>query len=134
MKLRMMIALGLSVLLAGTGVSVANAGPDNSPQAEIFELDCEEIGLIEVAVTGNGAFSPGHIAGSNALLIPVSIEITGTFTPDVGDPEVFEETSERNAPPDADLITCTFEQSGAEEGGTFEIQGTVVGYVVGDLS
>ena len=114
---------GVLALSAGT----AFAAP-GGPNAEEIVLTCGS-DEITVVVAGGG-FSPGHVLDSNTKFIPISIAIEGTFTPTEGDPEMFSETMEKGAsPPNKELLTCTFEQTFTEPGGTAVIDGTVIGFL-----
>jgi hypothetical protein len=127
-----LIAGAVLVLAALSAPSVVSADPANSLRAEVFTLDCDKLGEVEIAVNGNGDWTPGHVIGTNQILIPVAFDITGTFTPAGGGaPEVFHDQQSRKAPKNKQLQDCTFHDEGSDESGSFVIDGTVTLYVVG---
>jgi hypothetical protein len=130
MRIKLFAAALLSIA-ALASVSSAYADPVGGPNAEVFTLDCEGLGVLDVAVTGNGPFTPGHVIGTNQILIPVAFEITGTFTPVDGEPQEFSDQSSRNAPKNKELFDCVFHDEGSDEFGSFVIDGTATVYVVG---
>jgi len=70
-----LLAFGVaSTLLMGT------AGAD--PKGNVFPITCDNGQSYDVAVNGNGEFSPAHDTASNATLVPVSF---GPFTGTVRD-------------------------------------------------
>jgi hypothetical protein len=70
------LTLGLSLGLAGPAAA--------DPKGEVITLDCGGTSY-DVAISGNGAFSPGHDTAGTSMLIPVSFgEFTGTVTDEEG--------------------------------------------------
>jgi hypothetical protein len=109
-------------------VGTANADPENSPNSEIIELTCTGgiSGTFEIVTNGNGMWTPGHVIGSNQMLIPYSFEFTETFTPTGGgDPEVFTESIAKKAPRNGRLAECTFGETITIPEGTIEFTGVV---------
>jgi hypothetical protein len=107
----------LSVTLA------APAGAD--PEGEVVELECDNLGAVQVVVFSNGAPSPGLVVDSNQVVIPYQLHIEGTFTPIGGEPESFVDDFEKPAPRNGRLDHCTFHQEGMDEFGAFELDGEV---------
>ncbi|MBC7307009.1 MAG: hypothetical protein H5T80_08760 [Dietzia sp.] len=66
-------ALATSALVLGTAVG-AGAAP---PGREVFTLECDDGVSYEVAVHGNGLFTPGRLLEGRGAIIPASI---GDFT------------------------------------------------------
>jgi hypothetical protein len=126
-RIKLLVVSFLAFVALG-GASTAFADP-GGPNSEIITLDCGELGEIDVAVNGNGDWSPGHVVGTNQLLIPVALDISGTFTPVQGEPESFSEQTSRHAPP-KELFDCTFHQEGSDEFGSFVVDGIVTAYMV----
>ena len=117
-------------LLAGLGIiglGVADASPVGADpkKGEIIEIDCEQLGTLEVVVFGNGPSSPGLAVDSNQVGIPYALHIEGTFTPVGGEPESFVEEFSKPAPRNGRLDFCTFHQEGSDEFGSFEVDGQV---------
>lgn len=102
---RMTLASMMAIVLMMLGIGVAAADPANSPNAQFFEISCENGETYDIVVGGG---NPGHIVGSNGLLMPVSF----TFTMwDLSTGEMFSETEplgngHRYGVQD-DLITCS---------------------------
>ena len=107
----------------------AAADPVNAKNAGFFTATCGATQL-SVVVNGNGVFSPAHVIGSTSVFIPTAFDLTFTFTPTGGVPEVETETSAKARQPKnavtcelpAALNTVTFPD------GTFTISGTVTGF------
>lgn len=118
----------VAVVLAGTSAAAA----DPVKHGEVLTLTCNNgLGTLQVAVNGNGAWTPGHVIGTTQILLPYELHITGSFTPPGGPAETFTDDLIRRAPNHGRLTTCTFSDSGTEGGGTFAIAGTVKARVVG---
>lgn len=109
------------------------------PKSELVPLECDNGKSYVVAVNGNGEFTPGHVVGGTAMLVPIAFgEFTGTLRDENGDVvETFTEegaTKGQSAKGVKDPVTCTFEftevSDGSDpefpEGYTFEGSGTVV--------
>jgi len=80
-------------------------------------------------VIGNGAFSPGHVAGTTSVFVPYSIDITVTFTPEGGGEPFVESDSATKPAPATDLMTCDINFSATFPGeGTVSFVGTVTGF------
>lgn len=119
-------------LLLGTAAAPATA----DPKGEIIPVDCDNGKSYEVAVNGNGEFTPAHDTASTATFVPVSFgEFKFTVTDAQGN--VVEQDTEPRidkgkgnaAKGKKSLITCEFSFSGTEDGLTFEGSGTVTGFL-----
>lgn len=138
--------LGYGLLALGTTAGLL-AGPVGAdPKQEIIPVTCDNGNTYDLAVNGNGEFTPGHDVDSNTVLIPVAF---GTFTgiirnaagAQVGDPIVEEGAEKGQSGKKAETVTCTvsfsFTNTGTETedgvppGGTFTGSGTVIARVVG---
>ena len=121
--------------LAATALTFGSAVPaaaDPVKRGEIFTLMCNNgVGTVQVAVNGNGDWTPGHVIGTTQILLPYQLRISGSFTPPGGPAQTFTENLTRRTPNRGLLTTCTFTDSGTEDGGTFSITGTVMARVVG---
>ena len=130
MKRTGILVLGLAVAAAALlgGVRTVSADPVNAKNAQTIEVTCDNgiSGTFEVVTNGNGMWTPGHVIGSNQMLIPYSFEFTETFTPTGGgDPEVFTESIAKNAPRNGRLAECTFGETITIPEGTIEFTGVV---------
>src|SRR3954471_8606257 len=93
-----------SCLLAAAA-PVASADPTNAKKGGLIRADCSGQS-VTVAVNGNGEFTPAHDVADTSVFIPTALDITFTFTPAVGPPEVNHDTSAK-ASPIKDTVTCT---------------------------
>lgn len=103
---RMTLASMMAIVLMVLGIGVAAAAPANSPNAQFFEMSCDNGETYDI-VAGSG--NPGHIMGSSGLLVPFSFTFTG-WDPASGE-VIFSETEpvgngHRYGVQD-DLITCS---------------------------
>jgi hypothetical protein len=114
-------ALGIAALSAGLAAP-AGADPKNG---EVIEINCDNLGSLEVVVFSNGPASPGLVVDSNQVGIPYKLHVEGTFTPTGGEPESFVDEFEKPGPRNGRLDHCTFHQEGMDEFGSFELDGEV---------
>jgi hypothetical protein len=114
-------ALGIAALSAGLA---APAGADPK-KGEVIELNCDNLGTLEVVIFSNGPASPGLVVDSNQVGIPYKLHVEGTFTPPGGEPESFVDAFEKPGPRNGRLDHCTFHQEGTDEFGSFELDGEV---------
>ena len=126
-RLTLIVAL-LGVLAASA--QTAAADPTNAKNATLATGVCGSA-EISVVVNGNGVFTPGHVVGSTAMLIPTAFDLTFTFTPaGGGDPEVDTETSAKSHTP-TNAVTCELPaelNTFTSPDGTFTLSGTVTGF------
>ena len=117
---------GILALLAlagsiGLGLGVAT-GVSADPKHGVLPLECDELGSLEIAVTGN-AFTPGPVAARAQMGVPYAITIAGSVP--VGEPEPILHVIERRAPAHDRLDHCTLHQEGVDKLGTFVVDGDV---------
>ncbi len=126
--LRRFAALAIAALAVGIfAVGTASADPVRAKNATFVPATCDGQALTFV-VNGNGAFTPAHVVGSTSVFIPVAFDLTFTFTPVAGAPEVGSETSSKHNTRGA-VTVCSINFSETEPGvGTFSIAGTVTGF------
>lgn len=123
MFMRLCAAVG-TCLIAAVGFAPSAAA---DPKTEVIPITCDGQ-EVEVAVNGNGDFTPGHLVGGTAVYVVQSIDATFTFTPTGGDPET-ETLTRSKGNVHGDTVTCTFELSETSPEGTFTASGTVVVFV-----
>ena len=100
------------LVIASSFVSAGAASAD--PKGEVVPLVCDNGVTYQVAVNGNGEFSPGHDLASTAVLIPTAFgEFHGTVTDSAGnvvdeftDPAMIKGNAGNH--PRATTTTCTF--------------------------
>ena len=105
-----MLAIVASLVLVTAGTAVAD--PTNAKRADFLTLECDVLGEIDIVANGNGLWTPGHVVGSNVILIPYKFHFEFTFE---GGTDVFD--AEKKAPNTSQLDVCTF--GGEEEEGSF---------------
>jgi hypothetical protein len=78
MRVRSAVAItGLAIAATLGSASAASADPKGEP----VPVTCDNGVTYEVAVNGNGAFTPGHDLASTTILVPTSFgEFHGTVT------------------------------------------------------
>jgi hypothetical protein len=126
-----MTTLGAVIaLLTLVSAGVASAAPTNAPKGQVLDIVCDNGHSYTIAVNGNGDFSPGHIIdGGSGNLIPVSFELVLTDAAgNVVDSVTFSKPGEKNGVA-GDLIACTFEVTIEDQGQTYTVHGTVVGFL-----
>lgn len=126
--LRRVTVIALFAIVLGVFAQAASADPVNAKKSSTFIANCGGPNLI-VVVNGNGVFTPAHVIGSTAVFIPTAFNLTFTFTPTGGPPEVEQDTSSK-AGPIKNTTTCTLPLQTVFSGpeGTATIQGTVTGF------
>ena len=106
-----------ALIVAGLVIasSIASAGAVSAdPKGEVVPLVCDNGVTYQVAVNGNGEFSPGHDLASTSVLVPTAFgEFHGTVTDSAGnvvdeftDPAITKGSSGDQAR--ATTTTCTF--------------------------
>ena len=112
-----------AALIVAVPATAAQADPK---KGDTFTLDCDNGQTYGITVFSNGTWSPGLLTDGNGVVRPVALNVTGTFTPTGGVPQVvFEEESAKNIGSKTETTDCTFNESAPEEGGTFTIEGFV---------
>lgn len=109
------LGTGFAVSL-GLGLGLAAPAQADPPRVPI-DLVCDEIGPVTITVPGNGAYTPGLVAGSTLVGIPYAFTFSGTFTPNGGEPQPFFESYGRPAPAHDRLDRCTFTSVSEDEFG-----------------
>jgi hypothetical protein len=121
---RLCAVLGTAIV-AMTAIAT-NAAAD--PKGDIIPLTCDNGQTVEVAVNGNGDFTPGHLVGGTAVYVVQSLDATFTFTPP-GGPTETQHFARSKGNVHGDLVTCTFDFTETSPEGTFHGFGTVVVFV-----
>jgi hypothetical protein len=123
--------LALFAVVFTVFAQTASADPVNAKGANVVTLSCPAPqGLIQVAVNGNGDFTPGHVLGSTALFVPTALNLTFTGTPTGGAPESETQTTAKARQP-SNAIECQVPKelnTFTSPEGTFSISGTVSGF------
>jgi hypothetical protein len=128
MKLRVIVAAALLACAALVTTSVAGADPIHAKRATRVEAICSGK-TVMVVVNGNGRFTPAHDLASTSVFIPTAFDVTFTFTPTGGSPQVMHNTATKRARI-RNTTTCTIPLQTIFSGpqGTTTIQGTVTGF------
>ena len=115
-------AAGALALVQGAG-----ADPTNAKSALIVDLTCDNGQSYQVAVNGDGEFTPAHVIGSSSVFIPQAFNLTFSFTPPGGPTESETDTSsKRNV--HGNLTTCSIDFTQETPEGTFSLSGTATGF------
>jgi hypothetical protein len=131
-----MVRRGLLFMLVlvsvGAWAQVASADPVNAKNVGIFTAVCGSQ-QVQVAVNGNGVFTPAHVIGSTAVFVPTAFNLTFAFTPTGGATETETETSAKHNQPKG-AVTCALPaalNTVTVPEGTFVLSGTVTGFFTG---
>jgi hypothetical protein len=126
-----LVTLGAVIaLLTLLSAGVVSAAPTNAAKGQVLDLVCDNGHTYMIAVNGNGDFSPGHIIdGGTGNLIPVSFELVWTDEQgSVIGSDAFSKPGVKNGV-NGDLIACTFEETFEDQGQTYTVSGTVIGFL-----
>jgi hypothetical protein len=126
---RPILGIAMAVVLAAAVIApVAGADPTRGKNVTQLHGVCGSK-TINVVVNGNGEFTPAHDLASTSVFIPTAFNLTFTFTPTVGTPQVDLDTSAKKARI-ANTVTCTIplQTIFSNPQGTATIQGTVTGF------
>jgi hypothetical protein len=122
---RLCVTLTLGALMMAALIQGAAADPINAKNAFTFTATCdgEQVAFV---VNGAGAFTPAHVVGTTAVLIPEVFDLTFSFTPPGGPTETETFTAAKNNPKGD--VTCSLNASETTPEGTFRVVGTVTGF------
>ncbi|SOC51830.1 hypothetical protein [Ornithinimicrobium cerasi] len=141
--MRMPALTAATAALLLVGAASASAQP---PWAEPIELHCDDGQHYEVWVNGSGTFTPGNVAGSTQMLVPVWFgDNVSTITPPGGSPVIEtgpDEAKGKGMVMDRvrrDLLYCTYSDSftltepemGYPAGTVVTFEGAVRGFLTG---
>ena len=125
---RGVILLGICALSVAALAPSAVADPSQATNSLQLELVCNGTPY-QVAVNGNGKFTPAHILDSTGVVVPYSLDLTFTFTPPGGPTQTQTQTASKGGPHKG-AVDCTIPfQSFSGPQGTFTIQGTATGFL-----
>ena len=139
--MRLMRGAAAAAVLSGVVLSVAPASPAGAdPKGEVVHVVCDDGSTYDVAVAGNGRWTPGHDTGSSTMLIPVAFGEThiqifddeGALVDEFVDPAATKHASAATA----GTLTCTFTETEVSDGSdpelpagfTVVVSGTVTGF------
>ena len=105
----------------------ALADPVNAKNSLVIPASCDNGKSYQVAVNGNGEFTPAHDLGSTSVFVPQAFDLTFEFTPTDGSPESETDTSAKHNV-HGDLTTCTIDFTQTFPDGSFHLFGTVTGF------
>jgi hypothetical protein len=116
----------VAVLGAALGMSFGVVSPAVAdPKGDPIEIQCDELGSLQVVVNGNGFLTPGHVVGSTQVGVPYALRTEGTFTPVGGEPEHFIDEFARPAPRNQRLDHCSLHDEVSGEFGSLVVDGEV---------
>jgi hypothetical protein len=121
------IVIAIATIGALALVQGAMADPVNAKNGLVIPASCDNGQSYQIAVNGNGEFTPGHIVGSTSILVPEAFNITFEFTPTGGAPESETDTSAKHNV-HGNVTTCSIDFTQTFPEGSFHIFGTVTGF------
>jgi len=120
--------LALLTLVVGVAVQTASADPVNAKGGSpILTLVCGNDSY-QVVSNGNGIPTPAHVVDSTAVFIPVTLDLTFSFTPTGGTPEIDTQTLAKKGPANGKILSCSLPaelNTFTFPEGTFTISGSV---------
>jgi len=122
--------MALVATLCFAAAHSAAADPVNAKNAGFFTATCGATQVM-VVVNGNGVFTPAHVIGSTSVFVPTAFDLTFSFTPTGGVPEIETETSAKAHQP-GNAVTCELPaalNTFTTPEGTFTLSGTVTGFL-----
>jgi hypothetical protein len=122
---RLCVALTLAILMLAALAQGAAADPINSKNSSVFPATCDGQEVLFV-VTGIGNFSPAHVVGSTAVLIPESFDVIIEFTPPGGPTQT--QTFTGSKPNPHGEVSCSADVSETTPEGTFRLVATATGF------
>lgn len=128
MRSRTLAVVPAAVLAVALMPGAASA----APESETLQMQCGEQTLT-VVVKGRGAFTPGHVVGTNQLLIPVYfgpqsyvVRVDGEIVEEGVDPATLAKGQSAAKNPRA-TVECTFSATFVEEDAVITVDGSVTG-------
>jgi hypothetical protein len=135
------LAAGLCIAAATVAVaaSPATADPIRPKNAFFVQAFCDNgqtLGVVVNSANGQGqgaqdkdtaVFTPAHVIGTNEIFHPTTLDLIFTFAPNDGPLERTSEFATR--PNQTGDVTCDISSIGTTPEGTFELSGTVVGWL-----
>jgi opacity protein-like surface antigen len=127
------LRFGVLVALVAVTVAVlaqaASADPTHAKSSAVITAICGEEQM-QFSVNGNGVFTPGHVIGGTAMLVPTAFDLTFSFTPPGGPTESETDTAAKHNQTKG-TVTCDIPaalNTFTSPEGTFTISGTVTGF------
>lgn len=132
--IRYLFAFAVAAGLFAAGLLTAPSPTANAerPNVPLVSLECGAGGSFEVIVNG-GRFGVARDTESGKIFVPFAFRnVAGTFTNNEGTVFEFEEEDiSHPAPPNKDVLECTFDATFEDDDGTGEVSGEVSVFVVG---
>ena len=127
--LKRVIPILASALLALALFGAAAAAPVKSPNAEPFDVECDNGEDYTIVVIGRGQAAAHSTGPDKTVFVPVSFSFK-YFVEGEHQPAFDEEHHKGNPPRNRELISCTFSFEFEEPGvGTVQAEATVVGFI-----
>ena len=125
---RITMAFALSVIAMAALAGAASADPVKAKGSLLVPATCGGQPVV-LATNGNGTFTPGHVVGSTAVIVPQSFDLTFSFTPPGGPTESDTNTAEHHNV-HGDLVTCDIDFTQTNpDGSSFSLVGSATGFV-----
>ena len=125
---RTLLAVLCALGLVGLSATGAAAKPGHGSKSFSGTFTCTDGSQVTVALSGNGRFSAAHLVPSNAPVVPLRLDITGTENGQV----IFcVQVSKKRLKPHKTTLTCsgTFTDTDPNTGQPITITIDVVGFL-----
>jgi hypothetical protein len=140
---RLAFSAALAALTVGAAAGTAGAAPTGAKNAFVFPATCNGRAVTLVVNSANGQgqgtqnntkgqgnFAPAHVAGSNQVFLPLSLDLQFTFTTPDGQSFTFPLLASHGSR--SGTTTCEINYTQTDpQGGTFSIVGTATGRFAG---
>jgi opacity protein-like surface antigen len=126
---RRALVVSLIAICAAIVAQAASADPSNAKNSLLVNLTCAGKS-VQASVNGNGEFTPGHVVGSTAMLIPTAFNLTFSFTPTGGSTQSETDTAAKHNAGN-NSVTCQVpanQNTFTTPDGTLVLSGTVTGF------
>ena len=104
--MRLLLAAALAIAsIAAVCAPRAGADPTDAAGSSSIIVVCGSE-TTSIVMNGNGIFAPAHDAATTAMLVPVSLDVTLTFTLTAGGPPLIDHAVVGKNAPIQDLVSC----------------------------
>jgi len=127
---RLLLAAALAIAsIAAVCAPRADADPTNAAGTSSIIVVCGSE-TTSIVMNGNGIFAPAHDAATTAMLVPVSLDVTLTFTLTAGAPPLIDHAIVGKNGPIQELVSCEvpLQTLGTAPKISTTIQGTITGF------
>jgi hypothetical protein len=124
--------IAVVAILIGVVAQSASADPVHAKfGTPVLTLVCDS-DVYHVVSNGNGIPTPAHVIDSTAVFVPVTLDLTISFTPTGGTPEIETETLAKSGPSNGKILSCSLPlalNTFTFPEGTFSVSGAVTAFI-----